>query len=136
MKKRHYPTDSVIYIKAHTYKSIADRLTDADKDDAYKWKIGKKNSKRYSNTALFYIARYLKVKTRIYKYYSCSHAHVWFWEENIIWIYILLRKIRGKECLWHFRETHWILYKKKRIVLTTLSWLCQSTHLHAFIYSR
>jgi len=26
-------SDSVIYIKAHTYKSIAERLTDADKDD-------------------------------------------------------------------------------------------------------
>lgn len=33
MKKRHYPTDSVIYIKVHTYKSITERLTDADKDD-------------------------------------------------------------------------------------------------------
>lgn len=64
MKKHHYPTDSVIYIKVHTYKSIAERLTDADKDDGTcinkNWK--KKCKTILKNTALFYTAPYLKIK--------------------------------------------------------------------------
>lgn len=47
MKKRHYPIDSVIYIKAHTYKSIAERLTDADKDDGTR--INKNWKKKMQN---------------------------------------------------------------------------------------
>lgn len=49
MKKRHYPTDSVIYIKAHIYKSIAERLTDADKDNGMRIK---KNLKKKCKTIL------------------------------------------------------------------------------------
>jgi len=72
MKKRHYPTDSVIYIKVHTYKSNAERLTDADKDDDTRInKNWKKNAKQYCNTALFYITLYTVLKTRI----MCSRLH-------------------------------------------------------------
>jgi len=84
MKKRHYPTDSVIYIKVYTYKSNAERLTDADKDDNTRInKNWKKNTKQYCNSALFYITLYTVLKIRIM--YSHLHVHkVWFWEENII----------------------------------------------------
>lgn len=64
----------MIYIKVHTYKSNAERLTDADKDDdTHINKNWKKNGKQYCNTALFYIKLYTVLKNRIM--YSHLQAH-------------------------------------------------------------